>query len=526
MKRVTSAAIILGLALAVMYPADATYLTMSKRGEGTVSPGIGANSFSQSSTVTIQATPAAGWVFSHWEGDMAGKPNPYTFSLTYDATAWAVFQPQTPSSATALAAYVGKWDPTTQVHFISRSINFAWNGYRFYIDSQTWRSASEVDRPLWQHDFVVFEPWFSDDDCLLLVNGGNNPLKYPTENSLLAYLSVILGTKYAQIDQVPNQPLYFADDGGRERTEDEVLAYSLDKALDTGDLTWPVHCAMVKSVVKAMDVVQQVWKAVDNFMVIGASKRGWATWLTAAVDPRVKCIAPIVIDVLNFPQQVAHHWESYGGYSPVVQDYVDFDLFCRVNNDPLAPALLDVVDPYRFIDRFTMPKLIMNGSSDQFFLPDSSRYYYQDLPNQAQTYLRYYPNASHYMEPLLQDYGAMLGLVQWAGNILNGSANPRYSWRVEEDGAIVVQTPDTPDVAILWQATNPYTRDFRLDVVGALYGPSQLFDQGGGVYIGYCPDPPQGWTAYFVELRFGAQCFSSRIVVRPDVEPFDGMGCF
>jgi PhoPQ-activated pathogenicity-related protein len=159
-------------------------------------------------------------------------------------------------------------------------------------------------------------------------------------------------------------------------------------------------------------------------------------------------------------------------------------------------------------------------------LPDSSRYYYHDLPNQEQTLLRYYPNADHSMEPLLEDFEAMLGLLQTAYNMQDGVPNPQYSWYVDMDGAIVMQTSDGPDEVRLWQATNPDGRDFRLETIGPAYTSSILSDLGGGNYVGYCPPPAQGWTAYFIELKFGAQYFTTEIVVNPDTEPFDGMGCF
>lgn len=37
-------------------------------------------------------------------------------------------------------------------------------------------------------------------------------------------------------------------------------------------------------------------------MVAGASKRGWTTWTTAAVDKRVFAAIPIVMDLLNLNQ--------------------------------------------------------------------------------------------------------------------------------------------------------------------------------------------------------------------------------
>jgi len=39
---------------------------------------------------------------------------------------------------------------------------------------------------------------------------------------------------------------------------------------------------------------------IENFLVSGASKRGWTAWLVGCVDKRAIAIAPIVMDMLNF----------------------------------------------------------------------------------------------------------------------------------------------------------------------------------------------------------------------------------
>ncbi len=41
--------------------------------------------------------------------------------------------------------------------------------------------------------------------------------------------------------------------------------------------------------------------------------------------------------------------------------------------------LYSFVDPISYKDRLTMPKYIVNGVGDQFFLPDSSQFYWDQL---------------------------------------------------------------------------------------------------------------------------------------------------
>ncbi len=76
---------------------------------------------------------------------------------------------------------------------------------------------------------------------------------------------------------------------GPGRTEDAVIAFSFDRFMATGDESWPALLPMVKSAVRAMDVIQEVVPLglgipINDFVVSGGSKRGWTTWLTAAVD--------------------------------------------------------------------------------------------------------------------------------------------------------------------------------------------------------------------------------------------------
>ncbi|MCX6924008.1 MAG: PhoPQ-activated protein PqaA family protein, partial [Verrucomicrobia bacterium] len=186
---------------------------------------------------------------------------------------------------------------------------------------------------------------------------------------------------------------------------------------------------------------------------------------------------------------------------------------------PEYHALMKIEEPYQYRQRLTMPKFIINASGDQFFLPDSAQFYFDDLPGVR--YLRYVPNADHG----LKDTDAYQTLITCFTAIVHNSPLPQFSWTLEKDGSIRVTTEDKPAEVTLWQATNPNARDFRLETLGPKWENTMLAEQRGGVYIGKVLTPAKGWTAFFVELRFPASesssfKFTTQVRVVPDVLPY------
>jgi PhoPQ-activated pathogenicity-related protein len=205
---------------------------------------------------------------------------------------------------------------------------------------------------------------------------------------LLASLAVATGSVLSELRTVPNEPLTFAGET-RKRSEDAIIAYSWDKYLKTGDETWPLRLPMTKAAVRAMDTITAFCGspegggiAVDKFVVGGASKRGWTTWTTAAVDKRVVAIVPVVIDLLNIEPSFDHHYRAYGFWAPAVHDFAETGIM-RWAGTPQFEALMKIEDPYAYRDRFTMPKFIVNSTGDQSFLPDSSQFYVDGLPGET-----------------------------------------------------------------------------------------------------------------------------------------------
>jgi PhoPQ-activated pathogenicity-related protein len=202
-----------------------------------------------------------------------------------------------------------------------------------------------------------------------------------------------------------------------------------------------------------------------------------------------------------------------------VKDYVEAGVMDRTGTKEYA-NLLAIEEPYSYRDRLTMPKFLVQGAGDQFFLPDSSRFYFDDL--QGEKYLRYVPNADH----SLRGSDARESMVAFYEAFVNGRPRPRFSWTFEKNGDIRVVAPkEKPIAAKLWQATNPEKRDFRIETFGAKFTSTDLQDQGGGVYVAKVGKPDKGWTAYAVELTFpsGGKYpfkFTTAVRVNPDTEPY------
>ena len=441
--------------------------------------------------------------------------------------AWSACVAVVPARAgeTALDRYVAKPDPAYSWKVVDATDHEGGKRFIVALTSQSWRTKEEVDRTLWEHWVIIQKPAeVKSKTAFLFISGGKNRPDAPKgPDDLVAKMSSETGTVAVELKMVPNQPIVFHGDG-KGRSEDDLIAYTWDQYLKTGDETWPARLPMVKSAVRAMDCVQELLRsdqggkvAIEKFVVAGGSKRGWTTWCTAAVDKRVAAAVPIVIDVLNVAASMRHHVAAYGFYSAAVGNYYEHGIMQR-EADPRLKQLYDIEDPFSYRDRLTMPKFIVNASGDEFFCPDSSQFYWNELKGEKN--LRYVPNAPH----SLKNTDAGESIVAFYQMVLSGKPRPTYSWTFEKDGSIRVTAKEKPKAARLWQATNPNTRDFRFYAIGKAYTETALQPAADGSYVGKVTPPAKGWTAFFVELDFdvGSKAplkLSSAVRVLPDVLP-------
>ena len=280
---------------------------------------------------------------------------------------------------------------------------------------------------------------------------------------------------------------------------------------------------MTKAAKLAIDAVSEVvqknyQKPINSFMVGGASKRGWTTWTTAATDDRVIAIAPVVIDLLNLVPSFEHHWRNYGFWAPAVGDYVREGVMNWVGT-PEFDRMMEITEPYSFRKNYDIPKLLINAAGDEFFQPDSWKFYWDSLPGEK--HVMYVPNFGH-------DVGesdALPNLISFYNSILKKAQRPIYSWKIEEDQIKINFDPTNKPVAIkLWSAFNPMARDFRIDVFGPNWTSEDIAVPDSGELTVNMTSPESGYRGYFVELTYGGENplkVTTGIDVLPRTYPFE-----
>ncbi len=408
----------------------------------------------------------------------------------------AVFAASAPAWA-GLLAYVEKKDPSYTWKQVASSEADADLQYaELQMVSQTWQGIE------WKHRLIVARPagMKNASQILLIIGGGSwnenteNERINPDSRDLKLAMTIARTTQMpvAFLRHVPFQPIF---DG---RKEDQIIAYTFDKYLRTGDEEWPLLLPMTKAAVRAMDTIQafaaKEWQLkVSKFVVTGASKRGWTTWLTGVVDRRVTAIAPMVIDVLNMGSQMKRQREVYGGYSEEIEDYTSLKIQDRMDTDE-GRKLLEIVDPYAYRDRLTMPKLILLGTNDPYWTVDALNLYFDGL--KGEKYVLYIPNVGHGLNDMVRLISSVSAFSLKAAGKLEF---PHPAWEFEKgDNAIRlrVRSDVQPDSVTIWKATSE-SQDFRK----SRWMP-QPIEASDGAWAYTLERPEKGYAAAFAELRY------------------------
>lgn len=400
--------------------------------------------------------------------------------------------PDTTAPPSDLVDYVTKKDDSFSWKLVDTKKSDTGTVYEIDLISQTWHDIK------WDHKMQVFVPKGAKPQAtMVLWNQGGKP------NAASGVFGLALAERVkapiAFLYGVPKQPLF----GGK--TEDALIAETFVKYLETKDGSWPLLFAMVKSVVSGMDALQQFAKKewdfeVKSFVITGASKRGWTSWLTAATgDKRVKAIAPLVIDTLNMPAQTKNQVTAFGKPSEMIKDYTERKLV-PIPDTPEAKKLWTMIDPYVYREKLTMPKMIINGANDPYWPLDALNSYWDDL--KGDKWVLYVPNAGHDLRETGKD-GTKEPLPLRAVNTLSAFAHciifdkpmPELGWACDEKAGVCrleVTSKAKMKSIHVWKSEAD-TRDFRK---------ARWVEDAESKLPATVTAPEKGFRAFFAETEY------------------------
>lgn len=403
-------------------------------------------------------------------------------------------EPITPE--TALSRYINNGDQTFKWELTEKHELGKLTAYDLLLTSQKWREHT------WTHQLTILVPEEVEyESALLFITGGRLKDGIPKWSSIdnstfksFKAMSEKNKAITAILRQTPNQPLY--DD----LVEDQLISFTLHNFKVDNDYSWPLLFPMVKSAVKAMEAIQEfskieLEKEVTRFTVSGASKRGWTTWLTGAIDDRVEAIGPMVIDVLNMPVSLDYQIEAWNEYSIQIEDYTKLEIPQSVNT-PAGNAINQMIDPYSYRKSLTMPKIIFIGTNDEYWPVDAVKNYIYDIP--GENYIHYVPNAGHGLnggEQALQALGAF-----WKKALEKKPYN-NLSYKISSDNTSatlsVKSTSDDLINAYIWVSESD-DRDFRDEkFVSENISSSHMEETEYKITF-----PETGYKAFYIDLEF------------------------
>lgn len=399
--------------------------------------------------------------------------------------------------ANALESYLNNGDKSYQWELKDSFDVGDIKAYNLLLTSQKWREFT------WRHQLTVLVPKENNHDgALLFITGGSNKNEQPNwstnKGDAMAFGMLAAKNKaiVAVLRQTPNQPFY------DNLTEDALISYTLHSFQKDNDYSWPLLFPMVKSAVRGMDAVQEFAKQnlnhpINRFVVSGASKRGWTTWLTGATDSRAVAIAPMVIDILNMPKNLKYQVESWNKYSEQIQDYVNLGL-TEAMTSASGRAINQMIDPYSYRKKLTQPKMIFMGTNDEYWTVDAIKHYYNDIP--GQNLIHYVPNAGHGLGDKRQ---ALEGLSAFFGTTMLKQKYPVCQWNVSQtrEGVklSVKTTADLLEDALVWSADSE-DRIFQDEK----WESRSLGVKNQGKVEFVEAYPKSGYKAFYVDLKYRA----------------------
>jgi len=256
------------------------------------------------------------------------------------------------------------------------------------------------DGALWTHQVAVIVPknLRLKNVSFIYVTGGCNENPKPPkiidgEFMLMDEIAWNVGQITVYVNQIPNcHIIYPSDPSKKRRSEDAMIAWAWNEYLITKDPNWLPRFPMAKAGFQCMRAAEEFTRKkgiadIKGWLVSGASKRGWTTWMIGAATcptcPTILGLVPIVPIVPSLNQSMHRQWRSYDGWTFAFKDYTDVNLTTKLDS-PGFNSMCEIIDPIFYYDRLArLPKLVVVSSDDEFMQMDWTEFWYPNMKGET-----------------------------------------------------------------------------------------------------------------------------------------------
>jgi len=209
-----------------------------------------------------------------------------------------------------------------------------------------------------------------------------------------------------------------------------------------------------------------------GWIVLGASKRGWATILVGAAEcptcVNVLGIVPLVPILPEFTAAIHRMYQAFGGLSFFFKPYIEASNL-KFIDEPYLVQGFKYLEPSTFRGSLSkVPKLILMSSSDEFMMMDQTNIWYDKLANAGETHLLIVPNTEHtFITNLGGTFSAITTFVKSIASGKTSAQRPRFSYSYNNvTGELSVKIPEQFEATSVYlryaETMSSIRRDFRV----------------------------------------------------------------
>ncbi len=190
--------------------------------------------------------------------------------------------------------------PSPQFTYLDKEKTIQYIQYKYNFVSIIWPKSfqtgtSDSIKPnRWKHEIDIFIPRENPNTNMaaLYITGGYINSKITRNNTPDKIISQLI--QHNIVIVLKDDPNQYLTVNGKQLKEDEIIAFTWDRFIHNPELSYyPLHIPMAIAALQAMTLAQTILQrhhiSINHFVVIGASKRGWAAWMAAMLDHRDHC---------------------------------------------------------------------------------------------------------------------------------------------------------------------------------------------------------------------------------------------